>query len=208
MRKLFVTGMSTLALVASASAVEAQAAGVKVAYVNSQALFEAVPGRAEAAAQLQKESAAVQEQFKAMQDTIAKLQEAVNKETATLAQAEKMKALKDKETVFNERADKLRGGLDERTAELQQPLMDNIQKVLEDYRSENGLTMIFDVASGQGIAAIDKNLDVTDKVRTRLLKMPAPKITAAGAAAPAATKPAPAGPAANPAGLGKKPPTK
>lgn len=208
MRKLFLTGVSTLALVASASAAEAQAA-MKVAYVNSEALIAAVPGRAEAAAQLQKEQTVLEAQFKAMQDTLATLQEAVNKETATLAQAEKMKALKDKEAIFNERAGKLRAALEERAGDLQQPLMENVQKVLEDFRAEGGYTMIFDVASGQGIAAIDKNLDVTDKVRARVLKLPAPKITAAGTtAAPAAAKPAPVGPAANPTGLGaKKPPT-
>ena len=206
MRKFFVTGVCTLVLAASAVTANAQA-GFKLAYINSQQLFQVVPGREAAAAQLQKEQAALQDQFKAMQDTIAKFQDAYNKETAPLPQAEKLKALKEKEALFNDRADKIRAANEDRTAELQQPLMELIQKAIEDYRIEMGYTLILDVASGQGIAAIDKNLDVSDKISARLIKMPAPKITAAGAGVEAATKkPATAGPAVNPVGP-KKPPT-
>ena len=206
MRKFFVTGMCTLLLAASAVTANAQA-GVKIAYVNSQQLFQVVPGRVEAAAQLAKEQASAQEQFKAMTDTLTKLQDAYAKEKDPLAQAEKLKVFKDKENALNERADKIRATIDERTADLQQPLMEMIQKALEDIRTEMGYTMIFDVASGQGIAAIDKNLDITDKVSTRLARMTAPKIAAAGTAG--ATKPAAkptTGPAVNPIGP-KKPPT-
>lgn len=206
MRKFFVYGVGALMLAASAVSANAQAMP-KFAYVNSQQLFAMVPGRTEAAAQLQKEQAAISEQFKAMQDTMVKLQEAIDKETVTLNKAEKMESAKKKEAAFNEKADKLRASIEERTSELQQPLMEMIQKALEDYRTENGLTMIFDVASGQGIAAIDKNLDVTEKVAARLAKMTAPKITAAGTAPDAAKKPATTGPAVNPVGP-KKPPTK
>lgn len=200
MRKIFTTGVCTLLLAATAVTAEAQAVP-KFAYVNSQQLFQAVPGRVEAAKQFEKEQLAAQDQFKAMQDTMAKLSDAYDKETVVLAKAEKLKIVKDKEAAFNERAQKLRDQLDERQADLQQPLQELMQKVLEDYRAENGLTMIFDVASGQGIAAIDKNLDATDKIMARLAKMPAPK-----AAATTAPKAAPAGPAVNPSGI-KKPPT-
>ena len=213
MRKFFVTGTSTLLLAAAAGSANAQPS-VKVAYVNSQQLFQVVPGRAEAAAAYEKAQAAAADQFKAMQDTITKLQDVFNKEKDQLAQAEKLKTMKDKESVFNERADKLRADLEQRQNELQQPLMELIQKALEDYRAEMGYTMIFDVASGQGIAAIDKNLDITDKLSARIARMPAPKVMAAGAsdagakkqAADAAKKPTGAGPAVNPVGA-KKPPT-
>lgn len=205
MRKFFVTGVCTLVLAASAVTANAQA-GFKLAYINSQQLFQVVPGREAAAAQLQKEQLVLQDQFKAMQDTIAKFQDAYNKETQPLPQAEKLKALKEKEAVFNDRADKIRAANEDRTAELQQPLMELIQKAIEDYRMEMGYTVILDVASGQGIAAIDKNLDVSDKISARLVKMTAPKISAAGTTSSAAKKPATTGPAVNPVGP-KKPPT-
>lgn len=200
MRKLFVTGVCTLLLSASANLAQAQAVP-KFAYINSQQLFQVVPGRTEAAAALQKESLAAQDQFKAMQDSMVKLTAAFEAETLVLPKAEKLKLVKDKQASFQERYDKLQSTLQERETDLQQPLQELMQKVIEDYRSENGITMIFDVASGQGIAAIDKNLDKTDVIMARLAKMPVPKgIAAKAPAAPAA------GPAAKPAGV-KKPPT-
>lgn len=199
MRKLFVTGVCTLLLSASANLAQAQAVP-KFAYINSQQLFQVVPGRAEAAAALQKESLAAQDQFKAMQDSMVKLTAAFEAETLVLPKAEKLKLVKDKQAAFQERYDKLQSSLQERETDLQQPLQELMQKVIEDYRSENGLTMIFDVASGQGIAAIDKNLDKTDVIMARLAKMPAPKGMTAKAPI------APNGPTAKPAGV-KKPPT-
>lgn len=207
MRKLFTAGVCTLLLTAAATSANAQATGMKIAYINSQQLFQVAPGRVEAAAQFQKEGAAAQEKFKAMEDTIAKLSEAYDKETVTLTKAEKLKALTDKRNAYQEEAQKMNAALDDRQNELMQPIQELMQKVLEDYRAENGLSFIFDVASGAGIAAIDKNLDKTDVIAARLAKMPAPKINAAGTAAPkaAAPKPAPTGPTTSPAGI-KKPP--
>lgn len=205
MRKFFVTGVCTLVLAASAATANAQTA-VKIAYINSQQLFEVVPGRAAAMDQLRKEQTAATDVFKALQDTLTKLQDAYAKEKDLLVQAEKLKVFKDKENAFQERADKIKAQMDDRAGELQQPLMEMIQKAIEDFRMENGYTLILDVASGQGIAAIDKNLDVSDKISAKLIKMPAPKIMAAGAADPSAKKPATTGPAINPVGA-KKPPT-
>ena len=202
MRKIFTTGVCSLLLAATAVSAQAQT-GMKIAYVNSQQLFQVVPGRVEAAAQFQKEGAAAQEIFKAMEDTIAKLTDAYDKETVVLAKAEKLKALTDKRNAYQEKAGKMNASLEDRQGELQGPLQELLQKVIEDYRVENGLTMIFDVASGQGIAAIDKNLDKTDVIAARLAKMPAPKGSAA-----TAPKAAPTGPTTAPAGITKKPPTR
>lgn len=209
MRKLFVTGVCTLMLAASAVSANAQAAP-KFAYVNSERLFMVVPGRVEASNQLEKEGLAMQTKFKTMQDSLLKLSEASEKETAALPKAEKLKVLKDTEAKFNEEADKMRADLDQRRGELQQPLQELIQKALEDFRMEGGYMFIFDVASGQGIAAVDKNLDMTERVAARIAKLPAPKITAASDAKPdpAAKKPAAAGPVANPVTPKKGPPGK
>lgn len=201
MRKVFVTGVCTLMLAGLSGAAGAQAAP-KFAYINSAQLFQSAPGRVEATAALEKERNAAQDRYKAMQDTMSKLTEAYNKEEAALTplvRAERMKVIRDKQTVFEERAQKMTQGLQEREAELGQPIQELIQKVLEEFRAENGLTMIFDVASGQGIAAIDKNLDKTDVIAARLSKMPAPKAAAAAAKSPT-------GPAVAPSGV-KRPPT-
>ena len=36
------------------------------------------------------------------------------------------------------------------------PIMDNVRKVIEDYRSENGYSFIFDTAQGGFVVAVDK----------------------------------------------------
>ena len=73
---------------------------------------------------------------------------------------------------------------------------------VDDIRVEDGYAIILDNAPGAGnIVSADKNLDITDRVVSRLRATPAAKI-----AAPA-TKP---GAPAAPAGVGKppiKPPT-
>ncbi|MCX5760269.1 MAG: OmpH family outer membrane protein, partial [Gemmatimonadetes bacterium] len=94
--------------------------------------------------------------------------------------------------------------------------IEQIKVALEDVRKEEGLTMIFDVgAQSNPIVAIDKNLDITDKVLVKLRTMPVPQVAMpqpAKPSAPAAAKPAApaAGPVAAPAGAAKPkiPPTR
>lgn len=189
----------------AAPAVSAQATGVKVAYINMQQLFQVAPGRAEAAALLEKEKLAANDQFKAMQDSMAKMMEAFEKDQATMTDAVKKTrttAITTKQAQFQERAQKLEAAHNEREADLLAPIQELMQKALEDFRTEGGYTVIFDIAQA-GIVAIDKNLDQTDKVMTRLAKMPAPKAAAASTTTAPKT---PTGPVANPAGA-KKPPT-
>ncbi|MBC8085753.1 MAG: OmpH family outer membrane protein [Phycisphaerae bacterium] len=201
MRKAFILGVCSLVLAAPAAS--AQATGFKVAYINMQQLFQVAPGRAEAAATLEKEKGVMADQYKAMQDSMAKLVEAFEKEQASMtAEAKKTRttALQTKQTTFEERLQKMQAAAQEREADLLAPIQELMQKALEDYRTENGYTVIFDIAQA-GIVAIDKNLDVTERVGARLSKMAAPK------AAAAAVK-APTGPVSTPAGAGpKKPPT-
>jgi hypothetical protein len=72
--------------------------------------------------------------------------------------------------------------------------MNQIKAVLETIRNEEGYTFIFDVdAEGGLIVAADKNLDITERVISRLRPLPATATKPDSAKAPAAPKPAPAG---------------
>ena len=202
MRKGFILGVCSLLLVAPAVSAQATVSG-KIAYINMQQLFQVAPGRAEAAATLEKEKGAMGDQYKAMQDSMAKMVAAFEKEQTTMtptAKADRTKLLQTKQTTFEERLQKMQAAAQEREADLLAPIQELMQKVLEDFRTDGGYTVIFDIAQA-GIVAIDKNLDLTDKVAARLSKMPAPKAVAAPLKAPA-------GPLSTPAGAGpKKPPT-
>jgi len=86
---------------------------------------------------------------------------------------------------------------------------DQIKIALEDVRRAEGVAMIFDMgAQANPVVAMDKNLDLSDKVIAKLRTMPAavPAAAPAPAARPAtpAATPAPArpaGPVTQPAGV-------
>lgn len=189
-----------LGTVAAASSVEAQAAQ-KFAFINSQALVAAAPGRVEADAQFEKEMESLRTQAQQMTDSLRTMEEALRKDEPGLSPAARetrVKALRDKEAEFEDRLQKLQEQAQSRQAELMQPVMDNVRKVLDDVRAEGGYAFIFDAAAGNFIVAADKNLDITDRVVAKL-RLSAPK--------PAA-KP-PTGPAAAPAGVQtRRPPSR
>ncbi len=193
MRLFVIAGACAVLLGASAAVrpVSAQPAQ-KFAFINSQALVASAPGRAEAEAQFEKEMETLRSQVQKMQDSLRLLEEALRKDEPGLspqARESRVKALRDREAEYEERLQKLQEQAQGRQAELMQPIMENIRKVLDDYRMENGYAFIFDVAAGSFIVAADKNLDVTERVAAKL------RLAAAG-------------PATNPAGVTtRKPPT-
>ncbi len=59
--------------------------------------------------------------------------------------------------------------MQQRQMELVKPIMDQIRKVLDDIRQEDGYAFILDAGSEAGvIVAADRNLDITEKVIARL----------------------------------------
>jgi outer membrane protein len=191
--------VGVLALLFGASAVApAQTTAAKFAYVNSQIILQAAPGRSEAEVAFQKDYQGLEAQAKKLTDSLQVLTVAFQKEEPGLSpqvRESRMKVLRDRENEFENKVQALREQAQQREAELMQPIIDNIKKVLEDFRAENGYTFIFDVAQGTMIVAADKNLDVTERVVAKL-RLSAPKTTAK-----------PAGPTTVPAGITKKPPT-
>ncbi len=187
----------------------AQAAAPKFAYVDSRELLDKAPGRAEADAQWKKEAQAMQDQVQRMQDSLQAMIAAYQKAEAGLSPAARdarQKVIGDKEQEFQTRTQALDLQAQQRQSQLLQPIIDQIKVALEDIRKDEGLTAIFDVGSqGNPIVAIDKNLNITDKVLVKIRSMPVPVVQGAKPAAPA-----PAGPMAAPAGAAKPkiPPTR
>ncbi len=181
---------------------------VKVAYVDTRELLDKAPGRTDADAQWKKEAQAMQEQVTRMQDSLQAMITAYQKAEAGLSPAARetrQKSIGDKEQEYQTRTQALDLQAQQRQAQLLQPIIDQIKVALEDIRKDEGLTMILDVGSqANPIVAIDKNLNITDKVLVKLRAMPVPQVAAP--AAPAAAKPptaAPTGPVAAPAGAAK-----
>jgi outer membrane protein len=190
-------------LISGLSGVATAQQAIKIAFVNSQALMEAAPGRAAATDLLTKEGQGFQTALQKMQDSINGLLSKYQKDEPTLTAAVKdsrQKAIQALETEFQAKQLQFQKQFDDRTKEVMAPITDQVKKVIDDIRVEEGYSIILDNAPGAGnIVSADKNLDITDKIVSRLRATPASKI-----AAPA-TKP---GAPASPAGVTGRPPVK
>ena len=170
----------------------------KIAYVNSQKILAEVPGRTDAEAQMQKEMEGYRAEVQKMQDSLQTLVAAYNKAEPTLsatAKAARQKDIQTREGAYQQRVQQLEQQAQQRQAELMRPIMQNINKVIEQIRSEDGYAMVFDAGNQAGVVvAADSSLDITAKVIQRL--------KAAGPISTTPQKP-PTGPASKPLGAAR-----
>ena len=193
MRALFRAAPVAFAFVAAISG--RASAQQKNAYIQSSILLDQAPGRAQAEAQFTKESAPVQEQIKRMSDSLQAMVDSFEKRAPTLTAAlrdAQGKEIQAKEAGFQARARELEAKQNQRQNELVQPILDRIKLAIEDVRVEGGYSFIFNADQGSPIVALDKNLNVTDRVLAKLRSAPG---------ATAATKPATGAPAPAPSGV-------
>jgi len=203
MRSTFRAAMIALALTGAAGVAHGQQ--LKIAFVNSQALMPAAPGYAAAESTLSKEGEGYRTQLQKMQDSVNGLLTKYQKDEPTLSAAVKdkqQKAIQSLETDLQAKQLQFQQQFQQRQNEVMAPITDAVKKVLDDIREEGGYAMILDNAPGaSNIVSADKNLDITDKVVSRLHATPASTIKA--------TAPAKPGAPASPAGVTRpKPPTR
>lgn len=179
----------------------ASAQGQKIGYITSSVLLEQAPGRADAEAQFNKETAPFEVEIKRMSDSLQAMIAVFEKRQASLTPAARdaqTKEIQAKEGAFRQRTNDLQQKAQQRQTALVQPILDRIKLAIEDVRVEGGFSFIFNADQGSPIVALDKNLNLTDRVMAKLRSAPA-----ATAAAP---KPEAAGPKAAPSGA-TRPPT-
>lgn len=180
-----VAGVSFLS--AGAEPVEARQAApppVKLAIINSGVILNDAPGRAAAQAVLDREMGTIRTEVQRMGDSLQAMfreYEAIEATLSPSARDARRKAIEDKQAQFEARTDSLRSRADRRQAELMQPILDLVNKVIQDVRDENGYTVIFDIGTqAHGIVSYDRNLDITDRVLARVRREPAPAQPPAG----------------------------
>jgi outer membrane protein len=178
----------------------------RIVYVNPQALFAAAPGRAEAQAVYEKETAAYRAELSKMSDALTATMSDYQKNESKLSDSMKVKRqrqIQAKEDSLRARQTELEQQASERQSQLMAPIMETVRKVLEDIRAEDGYALILSSEPGASpILAADKNLDITERVIARL------KTVAAASAKPTTPPQKPVGaPAATPSGVTRpKPP--
>ena len=207
MNRLALLGALVLPAASSLVGAQGSSATPKFAYVDSRAILQRAPGSAAIQAQISKERQDAQVSVQKMQDSLRSMYDTYLKEQATLTAAQKdarEKALQTKNSEFDQRVGALDQEMQKRQYDLIQPMMTQIREVLDAIRREESYTFIFDVGNDPGlIVAADKNLDITERVISRLKP-----ITTTVAPKPDSTRGGPARPA--PAGVTKppiKPPT-
>lgn len=197
MRSIVRATTIALALAVTTRVAQAQQAGPgpgKVVFVNTQALMEAAPGRAQAESLLTREGKGYQDQLQKMQDSLNKMLGDYQKAEPTLSATAKdarQKSIQALETDLQAKNAQFQQQFDQRKSEVMSPITDMVKKVLDDIRDENGYAMILMNDPGQSvIVSADKNLDITDKVVSRLRTQKAPAV---GATAKSTTPNSPAG---------------
>lgn len=189
MRSIVRATAIALVLTVTARVAQAQQPGQgKIVFVNTQALMEAAPGRAAAESLLTKEGKSYQDQLQKMQDSLNKLLSDYQKAEPTLSATAKdtrQKSIQALESDLQAKNAQYQQQFDQRKNEVMSPITDLVKKVLDDIRDENGYAMILMNDPGQSvIVSADKNLDITDKVVSRLRTQKAPAVTAAKPAGP------------------------
>jgi outer membrane protein len=201
---------ATAATAQGGAPVPAAASGIKIAYLNSNQVLEGAPGRAEALAQFEKETAPMRAQIQRMSDSLQSVIGEYQKAAPQMTPAQRAQregTIGQRQQEYQQRAQEMQQAAQARQEVLMAPIMEQVNKVIQDVRAEDGYAFIFDAgAQVPFIVSADKNLDITSRIIDRLKslgppKLPAP-ITVGTSTTPApATRPPASGPVAAPAGV-------
>lgn len=155
-------------------------AGATIAYINSERVISEAPGAKEAQTTIQREMEKYRAELALLEDSIQNMAADYQQKSVMLSPDAKKKqedAIRAKNTALQSRTQQYDQNMQKRQQELVQPIMDRINKVLQDMRKEYNLAIILDSRAGSIVQA-DTTLDMTGEVLRRLR-----------ASAPAAKKP-------------------
>ena len=182
--------LATSLIVVGKAAAQAQGTAVpaKIAYINSAALLQQAPGRAEAEAQFEREVGVYRQQIQRMDDSLRTMVVAFDRDGPKLDSAvreTRRRSIGQREVEYQTRARGLDSTMQARQAQLVKPIMERVQSVIETIRTEDGYAMIFDVgAQTSVVVAADKKLDLTERVLARLKSQGIPAVAPVSGAVP------------------------
>ncbi len=161
---------SLLAALAS-SAIETTAQNpLKIGYINSQAIIAEDPSATAAQEQFQREMVPFESELQALETEIANLLSQYQAQQITLtanARRTRQDAIVQKQEAYQERMAQIEAEAGRRQQELVAPIMERINNIIQEIRSDGSYTFIFDVAGG-GLIAADESFDLTSEVVERL----------------------------------------
>ena len=165
---ILITG-ALLTLGTTATALEAQD-GLKIGYINSQAIIAQNPAAVAAQEQFKREMVPWESELKTLENEIAELLNRYQAQQVTLtadARRARQQEILQKQETYQDRMDQIEADAARRQQELVQPIMERINSIIQDIRKAGSYTFIFDVSAG-GLIAADEAFDLTDDVLRRL----------------------------------------
>ncbi len=165
-----------LALALAPAALAAQQTGSRIAVLNSRAVLLATPGYAQAESTYTRERDAARQELEKLQASLDSAAADFDQKSVMLspsARTSRRKELEEQRNRLEQRAAELQNRLAQRERELIEPIHNRMSEVIEGVRSEGNYALILDVNANTGlIVAVDKSLDVTQKVIERIKARP------------------------------------
>ncbi len=179
-------------------------APLRLAFINSQQILAATPGRAEAESLFTREMAGYRAEVQRLQTQLDSAVAEYQRTSVVLtpaARTARETEIRNLQQRAQQRAQELDQQAQSREAELTAPIMQRVNAVIEGIRAEFNYSMIFDAGAQVAVlVTADRALDITPLVIQRLQAAgPPPAATDTGAVRPAAGQPPLAQPAQPPA---------
>ena len=143
---------------------------LKIGYINSQIIIAQDPSATAAQEQFQREMVPFESELRSLETDIADLISRYQAQQITLtanARRTRQDEIAQKQQAYQERMAQIETEAARRQQELVQPIMERINNIIQEIRSDGSYTFIFDVAGG-GLIAADESFDLTDEVMERL----------------------------------------
>jgi outer membrane protein len=176
MKQQIVMAFLLAAVIVPAWAISSLAQDVKIGYIDSIKIFAEYSETQEAERLYRQEVEQWTAQKQRMEQEIVKLRDELQAQSLMLSEekkAEKKLELDRKMAEYEQFMEETFGdeGLAaRRNQELTQPIVEKINRILEDFGKDQGYTIIFDVANANIVYA-DKALDLTDAVLAKLTEL-------------------------------------
>lgn len=167
MRVRVVLGAVAVGLLAAAVPASAQQ---KVAFLDSRRILQEAPGAQEARTAIEQEMRTFQQRLTTLQDSLQRVVQDYQQRSMTLspdARKTEEQKIAAKQRELQAQAEQLELDANRKQNDLMQPVMDRVEKAIEDIRKEGGYAIIFDAASAAMVSA-DTTLDLTLQVINRL----------------------------------------
>jgi len=169
MRKIF---LLTLAILASSAIMQAQSFG----YINTEKILTSIPEYKTAQQQIERIKKQYEAEIEAGMKNVEVLYNTYQSQKASLSQTER--STRENEIITKERAAKelqkkyfgQDGVMTQTSKEMLEPIMTRVKAAVEKVAMDEGIIIIFDIASAQGVVYSNPANDLSPKVLKALTK--------------------------------------